>query len=1010
MASLADLETRINGMMDLSTAEIDKVFTEPGGAAVNLTSLSNDDLDSFYKKFEEKSLELFEKIKIAGSVGSTFADVKRDVTVTGRFDAAKGDTLENALKDKDKKMSDIESFISGLRIDTDQADIEKNLNEIDNLKLADVRKEYFNKLTTKAVDVYGQVAEYSDAVSQGTTFLRFVAQTVGTNNRADVASLITENDFINNVDDEWKNNQAAKIGPNYKSIYDEEKRLKNLLGSNYDSTKPDSAEVQITKKIDDLKDTGPVVIAIKDKYKTGLALDIERIVNNVDEFIEVASNEEIDDFLNNIDEFKASLTGPSVASLSAKYDAAKTKVEDEKTNRATAGHARHGHTGIDDAALEAEINTLLGDLPGLEAARDAAKAALDKENHRINFEEKDNGVLVGLQSAYTASATPLSADDQLKLDAINDILTHRSSLDPSLQRATSALEADVTTLLGSGSLPADFAASVEIANRTTLQDYLNLDLAGLRAISQADIQTLFSYSTAVSDEIWNNIQTEISGRDAALNRSGHYEAKEKFADKSVSELEIIADEVERGVYAGSLTDLVEYNDGRSVTPSDVSGRIRMTVAARKGMAQAWFESSALTTAGALNAADLNRLSEIQEELDKRKGNTTTLNSDYTDAQNRVDEQNNKISAARNRRTIRGFADTLHTNLDARNGELAANEAKRNSLIALLGDAKDYDKQAKYKKALIQVMHDVENKFNGQSKVEESAVENEVKSHSVFQAGGDLAAHPNKDALIQELTKELHKRVNKVKTATNSGKKPSKWAKAIAGAVGLVTGLGLSCVPGVSTITMGVLNLRLMYKGAKFVAGKALNAWTSKHPTGKVANIRNKVSTWVNGNSGIAKAIQGVRKFMGDSRTQWFLNGATIGINLGDILDLEGKVSASVENNPLSEGKTSVSVENNPLSESATSPITDLSVLKLGVENDISSIVYGHVGPGHPPVVMNHEAMKHAIFDFSQVVNGETWIHMRQPSGKGLAHFTVTEFEAAGFDVTELLGKTVGRSR
>lgn len=971
MASLVDLETKINGMVDLSTAEIDKVFTEASGAAVDLTSLSSSDLDSFYRKFEEKCIELFEKAKIAGTAVS-ISDVKRESTSTGRLATAKGDALEAALNGVNTKMDDIETFIAGLKVDTDQADIGNALGDINTIKTADVRKEYFKRLTTKAVDEYGKIEESGDALSQGTAFIQFVGNSVRTYNASDVSLLIPDNDFIKNVSDEWKNNQAAKIGPNYKAIYDEEKRLKGVLGTDYDSTKPENAETQINNRINDLRDNGPVVDGIKVKYERSgdLSRNFERIVDNIDEFIEVASNEEIDDFINNIDEFKATLTGPSAATLSAKYDAAKTKAEEERTNRATVGHARHGHTGSDDAKLEADINTLLGDLPGLEAARDAAKTALDKETKRLALEQKDNISLEADKRSLEGlpNRTP---EQDLELQVIDDILARRGSLDSSLQVSISDLEGKISSKLGT---PPAFDISVEITNRNVLQDYLNLDLTDLQAITKGQIQALFPYSTTVSDAIWNNIQDEIMGRSNALTGNAR-NRKEKFADKNLQELKDLLDEVRRGDYDGRYKELVEFIPDREVHKHEVVGLIDATIRTREGMAQAWFDSSVLTAAGALNTADLNELNKIQKELDERKRTNPNLASDYTNAKDNVDAQNAKITAARNRRTIRGFADTIHTNLEARTRELDANRAERTRLQGLLGDAQNYDKQVKYKKALAQVMQDVENKFNGQKKVEEAAVENEVKNHPVFQTG-DLSAHPNKDPLIQELTKELHKRVNKVKTATNSGTNKFKWGRAICGAVGLVTGLGLSCVPGVAPIMMHFA----LAKTVGNVVTKGINLWANKHPGGKVDNF-------INGRGGkISQFVKKCRDKLsgeGAKRANWFFNGVSIGYMAGNMI--ESLTDKTIAEHLFGSGdKTTVSVPGTG-GDTLLEGVSEIA-LEDGVEYNLSGFKDVYYGPGYESPaagLMDATAGSKVVLDTRASTMGvEGWRHLRfvKPDG------------------------------
>ena len=103
-------------------------------------------------------------------------------------------------------------------------------------------------------------------------------------------------------------------------------------------------------------------------------------------------------------------------------------------------------------------------------------------------------------------------------------------------------------------------------------------------------------------------------------------------------------------------------------------------------------------------------------------------------------------------------------------------------------------------------------------------------------------------------------------------------KSLVASAGFVTGLGLSCVPGVGTIRMGVAAVKL--------TGTAVNVWANKHPDGKVAQVRDSAMVFAQTHMPrITNGIKNINNKMKQYPVNVFINGMAAGYITGNIFEL-----------------------------------------------------------------------------------------------------------------------------
>ena len=103
-------------------------------------------------------------------------------------------------------------------------------------------------------------------------------------------------------------------------------------------------------------------------------------------------------------------------------------------------------------------------------------------------------------------------------------------------------------------------------------------------------------------------------------------------------------------------------------------------------------------------------------------------------------------------------------------------------------------------------------------------------------------------------------------------------KALAGAIGFVAGVGLSCVPGVGYIRMGLAAAKLVSAGVNF--------WAKRHPDGKIAQARNfLIDQWYEKCPNLARGVDYIRDKMKQVPYNAFINGMSAGYITGNVFEL-----------------------------------------------------------------------------------------------------------------------------
>ena len=300
---------------------------------------------------------------------------------------------------------------------------------------------------------------------------------------------------------------------------------------------------------------------------------------------------------------------------------------------------------------------------------------------------------------------------------------------------------------------------------------------------------------------------------------------------------------------------------------------------------------------------------------------------------------------------------------------------------------------------------------------ETKVNEFVDNHSLVKT---LDKYENSDKLKDELKQAIKNSIKLKKENTKPVEKKEQnkklLYKGLAAVAGFATGLGLSCVPGVGTIRMGISVTKLAVSG--------INFWAKKHPEGKIAKLRNTTIEKINKIPGAPKVIEKVNKMrekLKSSPWNCFINGVAAGYITGNLIEmftgetilehLQGDSKEIEIDNPIKDtGDTGNNVPDNnvpdnnvPTDEIINNsvPTIDPSTLTLnqGEVIDLSSLAKGSVSPGGAMVnVMEDTVGKTAVFDkISVAPDGKIWWHFKQLNGAGYAWFPAE-------DVQEVLAK------
>lgn len=284
---------------------------------------------------------------------------------------------------------------------------------------------------------------------------------------------------------------------------------------------------------------------------------------------------------------------------------------------------------------------------------------------------------------------------------------------------------------------------------------------------------------------------------------------------------------------------------------------------------------------------------------------------------------------------------------------------------------------------------------------------------------------NPEQLKMDLKNDIYKEILDPKKekgiVKNNGKDINKWQKALIGSLGFVTGIGLNValkshpvLGAVATVyTLG----RTVYNASKLTCSISTKINKGNEPK-IISGIKGVIPVKV---QNIAKTV-----FEKPSNPYFrcFVNGLSLGYTTANIYQRfatpkpdttvtvvdEDKLTAPTPTEtptPTPTPNTSVTeaavtapkVTTTPTATVTTVPVApttpstpDVPTFKTGNVMDISGLEYGYAGPGQPAVHLLNNRGVNAVFDKTNVINGQTWVHFKQANGAGYAWFPKEEVE------------------
>ena len=416
---------------------------------------------------------------------------------------------------------------------------------------------------------------------------------------------------------------------------------------------------------------------------------------------------------------------------------------------------------------------------------------------------------------------------------------------------------------------------------------------------------------------------------------------------------------------------------------------------------------------------LSELEEVKEVLDKKRIEKIPTE----DLKNRLEELKNK-----KKQITKATPEEIEAQQKIVNDKKAELEAKKNEKTELeknIGEIKQKITNLNESKKDIENLRKLQNyektyniiknqgirKFDDHEENENltNDIMNFINNHPDISVFDD---YEQKDKLKNELAAEIESKV-KEQVPIQTEKNEKIWTKALAGVSGFVVGLGMSCVPGVGQIRMGIA-------GAKLITS-AVNCYAEKHEDSFIAKIvsgvKDKYNEFSENHPKITNAVNKARAFLKNRTVNCFLNGVSVGYITGNIVEMvSGKTildhikPESVEPESISSpvSSTAQDVENNEIAVNDTPippTIIDSSEIELnpGEVFDISMLKEGYTSSGAEKAVsLMEEIGKNVEVDKFNIINGEKWVHFKQLNGKGYAWFKLK-------DVQEALAETIGQA-
>ncbi|MBQ8681511.1 MAG: hypothetical protein IJ509_01185 [Bacilli bacterium] len=421
-------------------------------------------------------------------------------------------------------------------------------------------------------------------------------------------------------------------------------------------------------------------------------------------------------------------------------------------------------------------------------------------------------------------------------------------------------------------------------------------------------------------------------------------------------------------------------------------------------------------------AKKERLEAIQKEkreiigkLKNKDLTTKQLQERLTKLENKKNELHQKLKDAPRH----------HTSYSEMSKILVEIEQVNNEINARLQNSKELEKlkgiSAAYKKIQDDVQKELKNeKYNDYAEEElKTEVDRLLNEHELI---SELDKYENADKLKAELKEDIF---NNLKSKKIDKKETNKklLLKGLAAVAGFGTGLALSSVPGVGTIRMGISGVKLV--------SSAINAWSKKHPDGKIAKIKNSANEKLNNK--FPKLIEKVNKMRAKLKSEplnWFVNGVAAGYITGNIIELvTGETvlehltgdSKNVEVTNLA--KETGATDNAATStDNATSMASETDAvipeinpaeitLNQGEVVDLSSITEGFTSStSNVPVDVMEQVGKEVMFDRAVTLpDGKVMWHFKQLNGAGYAWLEaekVQEVLAKAAEVAQTASKSL----
>lgn len=278
---------------------------------------------------------------------------------------------------------------------------------------------------------------------------------------------------------------------------------------------------------------------------------------------------------------------------------------------------------------------------------------------------------------------------------------------------------------------------------------------------------------------------------------------------------------------------------------------------------------------------------------------------------------------------------------------------------------------------------------------------------------------NPEQLKMDLKNDIYKEILDPKkekgTVKNNGKDINKWQKALIGSLGFVTGIGLNValkshpvLGAVATVyTLG----RTVYNASKLTCSISTKINKGNEPK-IISGIKSVIPVKVQ------KIAKTVFEKPSNPYFRCFVNGLSLGYTTANIYQRFATPQPDttvtvVDDDKLTTPTHDTTVTPTPVvTETPKVPTPDPVVATTSVPStpvvpdvsnvtpsfntgdvmDISNLEYGYTGPGQHAVHLLNNRGVNAVFDKTNVINGQTWVHFKQANGAGYAWFPKEEVE------------------